>query len=251
MRDASLALRVWSAILVALVGMTLAAGCESDLSADMEGKECDSEGACLPGYVCDGESNLCIKRQTEENCREGETICGGMCVVLSSNANHCGACGTECTAPANARPWCAEYRCRLYCNDDFLTCGDVCVDAMSDLQHCGGCGIRCPTPDNGSPTCIDGECGVECDEPYLLCDGRCLDVSCDPKHCGDCDTECGAGQVCDDGVCGDVCSGGRTNCGGSCVDIDSTMEHCGACDAACLMPTHGRGVCTDGQCSIE
>ena len=81
MARASRALRILTLGVVALVSAVLVAACESDLSSDVEGKECDADGACLPGYACDEESNLCIEQGAVPSCMEGETLCSGRCVI--------------------------------------------------------------------------------------------------------------------------------------------------------------------------
>src|SRR5688572_33199339 len=179
MTRASRALRVVTLGVLALISGLLVAACESDLSSDVAGKECDSKGACLPGYTCDEETNLCVEEggTTTPTCEEGQTVCGSRCVVLSENKDHCGGCGTVCTAPQNAAAVCVDSECEFACTGDYLACGDICVDSSSDLANCGECGNRCSMPENGSPTCIDGACGIRCDDPFQDCEGRCLDVS--------------------------------------------------------------------------
>src|SRR5262245_50886708 len=148
---------VWPLLLSALVALLLAA-CESDLSSSVEGKECDTSGGCLPGYTCDGKTNLCIKSGgAPPSCDEGETVCSNKCVIVRENAEHCGGCGTVCTAPDHADPVCVDSQCRFTCQEGYVPCGDICVDTSDDLDHCGRCGNRCVMPENGSPTCTDGE----------------------------------------------------------------------------------------------
>src|SRR5215213_1263958 len=86
--------------LLAVLSSFTASGCQSDLSSSLEGKLCD-DGECLTGYVCDSLSHTCVKAGSGGgSCGEGLTTCGGECVQLKVNAEHCGGCGAVCTAPA-------------------------------------------------------------------------------------------------------------------------------------------------------
>lgn len=83
-------------------------------------------------------------------CREGLSACDGKCIVLSSDDEHCGACGHACKEPY----WfghCSEGTCptAFWCggvDQGLVTCDDVCA---SHHQEChdepysweeGGCG---------------------------------------------------------------------------------------------------------------
>jgi hypothetical protein len=109
--------------------------------------------ACCPaGWSCD--DGLCT-RQCEG------TLCGDVCVDLSTDATNCGRCGAVCYAGA--------------------CCAGVCVDTETDRRHCGGCDVSCG--------------GLEC------CAGLCADTRSDPGHCGGCGNRCNAGETCDAGTC--------------------------------------------------
>ena len=79
------------ALSLALLSFVL--GCESTLSTSLEGKSCGAQGQCLPGYVCDPSSNLCVRAGRVDSpnalsnpgCASGQTVCGKDCVVTGSD----------------------------------------------------------------------------------------------------------------------------------------------------------------------
>src|SRR5262249_5557576 len=103
---------VFFAAAIAAIAASFAnfAGCASDLTDDVEGKQCTESGECLPGYECDHATNICVEEGTVKEdsgapdapmadagdsgpdgcpdgadgctaiCGEGETNCGGVCV---------------------------------------------------------------------------------------------------------------------------------------------------------------------------
>src|SRR6185369_13478892 len=93
-----------------LLGAALAApACTSDLSEDLSGKSCSATGDCLSGYECEKRTGRCVPIGPADNsaggeggggsttpvaCGEGQTVCGGDCVVLNDDANNCRSCGT-------------------------------------------------------------------------------------------------------------------------------------------------------------
>src|SRR5512144_1189202 len=85
------------------LSMFALANCQSDLSTSLEGRECDQNGQCLDGYVCDPASRLCVPNG------------GGSSTPVPTGG---------CTAPQ-------------------IACGDGCVDPAQDARHCGGCGATC------------------------------------------------------------------------------------------------------------
>src|SRR5262245_37816794 len=103
----------------AVLSAALLGACESDLSSDLEGKKCDADGGCLTGYVCDEDTNTCIRQGVSSGCEEGETVCGGECVDLQNDEQHCGGCGATCTAPENGDPACVLGECRLTCSRSY------------------------------------------------------------------------------------------------------------------------------------
>ncbi|MFO0686574.1 MAG: hypothetical protein U0234_31225 [Sandaracinus sp.] len=82
-------------------------------------------------------------------CDLGETPCGSDCVLLGSDATHCGACDVSCTASEV----CSAGTCVTRCDPGLTACGRDCVDTTTSPMNCGGCGIVCPTG-----ICVDSEC---------------------------------------------------------------------------------------------
>ncbi len=210
-------------------------------------------------------------------CQPGLSACSGVCISLTSSSEHCGACGTVCTAPAV----CANGSCNTACAEGFQKCGDNCTSFLSDAAHCGGCDKACEA---GVP-CVGGVCG--CPESTLFCQGQCFDAKSSDQHCGNCETACLGGAACVDGACqcppGDTlcgnecsslngpkhcgscekscasgetcaidscipatqpCPGGLTRCGDSCVNLGTTRDHCASCEVACAATQS----CSDGKC---
>src|SRR5687768_14370934 len=92
-------LRMLMSLLLLLSGGLLVQACNSDLSESLDGKLCGEAGECLAGYECDAATNRCVPVGSASSggssmggssgepvvCREGETVCGGDCVVLSDD----------------------------------------------------------------------------------------------------------------------------------------------------------------------
>lgn len=55
------------------------------------------------------------------------TRCDGVCVDLTSNVEHCGACGAVCPSSANGSAVCVRSSCTLACDPGFSLLGDRCV----------------------------------------------------------------------------------------------------------------------------
>jgi hypothetical protein len=134
-------------------------------------------------------------------CGPGLTDCGGICVDLQSDMNHCGACGSICESqlvPVECRGGVCE---RANCPVGIEYCGavDGCRDLSSDPAHCGACGNAC-----ASGVCSGGVCssgGASCAEGQTDCGGVCVDICCNNDHCGACGNVCTPGLTCFEGVC--------------------------------------------------
>lgn len=135
----------------------------------------------------------CIRRWIEAlEDPDCETCGGAVCIDLTSDEHHCGACDRACPEQSECRDGVCS------CQDELSSCDDRCVDLQSDPQHCGECGVACANAE----LCVAGECRSNCGDDLQLCDGRCVDLQSDSDHCGSCGHECGGGQGCMAGSCG-------------------------------------------------
>ena len=66
--------------------------------------------------------------------------CGGRCVDVRTDPEHCGRCNDPCFGVPSER---------------FTCCDGQCVGLTSDFNNCGACGKACP-PQTG--TCCKGTC---------------------------------------------------------------------------------------------
>ena len=126
-----------------------------------------------------------------------ETLCGGTCRTLATDAQNCGACGHACATGET----CSAGQC--LCADGRADCDGACVDLSSDPQHCGTCTTACSasqvctTPAAGTAGCADA-----CAETsQTSCDRACVALASDRWNCGACGRACGTGERCDAGRC--------------------------------------------------
>ncbi len=242
-------------------------GCEHDLDSDVNHcGSCDFDchslnaqvacqaGACVVGDCLDGYGNC--NSDTGDGC-EAE---------LSSDHDHCGACGMSCDLP-NALAGCLAGQCLIEsCSAWFGNCNrqteDGCeVDLESDPDHCGSCGIACDLP-HASSGCEVGECTVaECEVAFGDCnadpeDGCETYLNNNDEHCGGCGIACDlpdAASACRQGECTLTgCEAGFGNCdrdseNGCEARFSSDPANCGGCGNECEFPNAG-GVCEVGQC---
>jgi hypothetical protein len=211
-------------------------GCESDLNSPDTCGDCSI--ACQPGDVCDA-------GQCQSACSGGKANCEGTCADLQTDADHCGACDTECSQTANSLPVCAAGKCTLACTGSFLNCNgqvpDGCeVNPDVDPANCGACGTECP-PGN---ICKGGECELNCGGGTTECGSFCVDLNTDEANCGECGKSCSGGQNCIGGVCQLNCGGGTVECNGACVLLSGDPNNCGTCGNACDVTEN----CNAGQC---
>jgi hypothetical protein len=217
------------------------------------------------------------------SCPTGQTLCGGSCVNLQTNASHCGECDNTCPTTE----LCVAGECKLDCPtpgpyadcgattctslmgdpDHCGTCGHACAsgevcscglcvsachDFNTDADHCGACGAACP----GTQVCCCGLCADECTGechvvPYddqLECGGGCIDGRSDRLSCDTCGNACPISQVCGDRICTtESCYPGQTYCDGYCVDLLSHSMNCGRCGNGCNPETE---YCFEGVCRL-
>jgi hypothetical protein len=129
---------------------------------------------------------------------------------LSSNKQHCGACGKACQS---ADCSCDNGKLTLHCDSSHADCdADVnngCeTDVSSNMQNCGACKRLCHTNGHDAmrASCVAGRCEIECQpriSPEVDCDGN-PDNGCetyldfDAQNCGRCGNKCAR---CEAGVC--------------------------------------------------
>ncbi len=182
-------------------------------------------------------------------CEEGETVCGGQCVTLSDNEDHCGECNKACTTEIDdAVAVCDGGSCTETCSPGQI-CGDppLCVDTDNHLNHCGECDNSCSTEvDNASASCISGSCEFECiSEAFEYCEeeNACVNTDTDTQHCGGCNSPCAPGEYCLERDC--ICPEEYEQCGEECVNLNANPAHCGGCGTVC----EDDAVCSDGICT--
>lgn len=147
-------------------------------------------------------------------CRTGFELCGGRCVDVRTDRNHCGGCGEVCGAGLV----CQEGACGTTpmdggagddagdaampsgCRLGEALCGDICVRPSDDDANCGGCGVVC------DGVCANGFCSGSCELPLLECGLACVSPTSHPNHCGGCNRRCASG-VCRRGECVEASAG--------------------------------------------
>lgn len=160
--------------------------------------------------------------------------CGGECVDLDVDLQHCGGCFVGC-APGE---FCASGSCSATCPLEI--CGDECADTTSSPSHCGGCFVDC----GALGFCRDGLCTDTCPSPLDRCGESCVDTEVDPANCGRCGNACGVDLVCSLGECVLECPEGTTDCSASCVNTEINDDNCGACGFRCPSDS----VCRTSRC---
>jgi len=267
------------------VGSVCVAGCS-------ETQGCPSGQSCCAGACVDPQSNLahcgacdraCATPNATPQCMNA-TCTVGSCTAPFADCNrmagdgcetdtrtsleHCGGCGTACTARPNATAACAAGRCEHTCAAGFSDCdGDPdngCeVDTRTSATHCGACARRCDLA-NATAACTTGQCAIAaCTTGFGDCDGNATngceaDVRVSVQHCGTCGSACPARpnalQGCVSGTCVFACLSGFQDCdsdptNGCEVDTRTSATHCGGCGRSCQV-AGGTGTCTAGSCSV-
>lgn len=135
----------------------------ASMTTDGTGASAEGASATIGGMTSAG-----------DDCPPWETPCGGTCVDIQIDPNHCGGCDAPC-----GDQLCAAGMCVLDCGD-LTQCGQSCVDLQADSQHCGACDNACPD----GQVCGDSEC-----ETFTP-------TNCDSCPCDECrDNCCPIGEV--------------------------------------------------------
>ena len=181
-------------------------------------------------------------------------------VDTSSDTEHCGGCGSICSA-VNGTPECPDGSCAIAscsapyddCDGSYETGCEVNTD--QNPSYCGGCGVACDVA--GGEVCLVGSCEMDCGG-LTDCDGSCVDILSELAHCGGCGQQCTvsngtagcAGGNCTVAGCAAPyadCDGGyETGCE---VDTSSDAGNCDGCGIVCTVAS-GTPECSDGSCAI-
>ncbi|MCP3139297.1 DUF4215 domain-containing protein [Pyxidicoccus xibeiensis] len=187
-----------------------------------------------------------------EDCPTGQTSCSGTCRDLTTDVQHCGACGTACSAGNT----CVAGQCVALqgCGDGRLSSTEACDDGNRRADD--GCGATCQV-----------ESGYSCTGTPSTCARRCGDgVWGGAETCDDGNTAagdgCGATCTVESGY---TCSGTPSTCAPRCGDgVRTAAEACDdgntaandGCGATCAVesgytcngtPSVCAGVCGDGR----
>ncbi len=181
---------------------------------------------------CDGGSST-------PTCDTAETLCGTQCIDTTSDARHCGACGTACAVGEI----CSDGACEAFCPAGQTECVGGCFTLDASPEHCGACGNACETGE----ACFEGACTVACPGSLTACGGTCRDFQTDESHCGACGNACGEAERCVSGECELTCSDNLTRCGDACRDTRVDPANCGACGNACGADE----TCLSGTCMVQ
>lgn len=141
---------------------------------------------------------------------DGDLVGTGCEVHTVDDVNHCGSCGTVCSAANGASPYCLSGWCRLTCDPGWGNCqilgaNDGCETFTdADPSHCGACSTKCPGAALGNSVCAAGTCVCppghgDCNGSFAL-DGCETATVTDSFHCGACGHSCQGGP-CNNGAC--------------------------------------------------
>lgn len=237
-------------------------GCEAHLKTDA--LNCNS---C--GQACTSEQfPYCVDGKCTGQCQGDDVDCGGDCVDINSDTNHCGECNNVCSY-LNAEALCVVGdqgpECQMgTCTEGYADCDGAttlgCETVLGTIENCGGCAsanaaFACVFA-NASAMCNGGVCAMgQCDEGYHDCNAEnsdgCEQVLGSDDHCAACDNACGANAACEQLVC--VCDDGYGDCdqeAGCETDIRIDEAHCGACGTACA-PNNSVSECVDRVCVLQ
>jgi hypothetical protein len=159
------------------------------------------------------------------DCPPGLASCGGTCVDLSSDHDHCGECDHRCGPPEVSSEVCNDGECVAECTPGKVACSGGCVDISNDIFNCGECGRTCSAGENAEPVCESRACTVICDVGWSDRDGD-----------GSCETNCVPSSPTE------TCDGIDNNCNG---EIDEGFECRPGQEVSCttVCGSTGRGIC--------
>jgi hypothetical protein len=100
---------------------------------------------------------------TTPPCPQGTSNCNGTCVMLQSDQNNCGTCGTVC----GASTFCVNGKCQTCTGGGMSLCNGICTNLQTDVNNCGSCGNDC-----GGIPCLGGKC--RCPGNQRNCGDSCV-----------------------------------------------------------------------------
>jgi hypothetical protein len=193
------------------------------------------------------------------------TAADGCETNLKTDAQHCGACPTACSAN-NGTPSCVNGTCGIACDTGFANCdGDITngceTNRNTDTANCGGCGTTCTATNALSSACVTGSCVIQaCAAGFADCDAV-YGTGCETplntiSNCGACAKACSSTNgtaSCNAGNCSITCSSGfgdcDTNAANGCETPLNTTANCGNCGFACTA-TNATPTCVAGSCGL-
>ena len=92
--------------------------------------------------------------------------CSGRCVVLASDPQNCGTCGTVCDVSLGLTCTAGVCASGSTCGAGLASCGTPaqCVNLAQDDKNCGSCGNAC----RPAETCFYGKCVSPCPPQHLV-----------------------------------------------------------------------------------
>jgi hypothetical protein len=143
-------------------------------------------------------------------CPTGLTNCGGLCVDLQNDPDHCGKCATTCPGDPNGAAVCVKAHCTFACDQGWVECAGGCCGTGSDASSAADTAVP-PTKDpdsGGGGTTVDP--GIACGAAHCpvasnsFCCGKASGDTCDTNLQDTCATEvfcdnaaeCGQNGVC-------------------------------------------------------
>jgi hypothetical protein len=196
-------------------------GEEEGSSSTGEPPECTMHTDCDPGNMCENE--VCVAGCTAgAPCPGGQDCCGGTCVDLQTDADHCMACDNACPTPPNIDAFCEGGTCQLGdCDAGFFECDgqgatgceadEMCLCNPGDMESC----YPGPAGTEGVGICAAGVRTCEASgTDWSACTGFTLPIA---EVC-----ENGADDDCDNAVdnIDDVDGDGWTICNGDCCETE-------------------------------